>query len=54
MTKEPEINFGRLPGGGFWAGFCSNPNCDVLGCPGDCTPPDPEPDPELPPRKDPE
>lgn len=31
-----EVNFGPLPDGGFWAGFCSNPECNVLGCPGDC------------------
>lgn len=29
-------NSGRLPDGRLWAGFCANPGCNVLGCPGDC------------------
>jgi len=32
--EDAARNHGPLPGGGFWAGFCGNPNCNVLGCPG--------------------
>lgn len=33
-----ETNHGRLDDGTVWARFCSNPDCHILGCPGDCTP----------------
>lgn len=33
-----ETNHGWLDDGRIWARFCSNPDCHILGCPGDCTP----------------
>lgn len=39
MSEGP--NHGRTADGGIWAGFCANVDCNILGCPGDCTPPNP-------------
>lgn len=44
-----ETNHGPMPGGGFWAAFCSNESCNILGCPGDCAGPEAPPaEPEAP------